>query len=450
MLYVSGTRGMTILVLEKSEHGQFAMKHGVIQRIVEVAHRTNAFVRRRIVVNQARLARARNRHTRFIAVSGSSAKTTTCSLLDHILSAFAGTTSQYSMNTMPVISQFMRTMGRESDYAIVEAGVDALDRMKPMARLIRPHIAVLTMIRMEHKKHMPDLDIIAREKGYLIENMARSGVAFLNADDEQTDGLAQRANGQVITFGRGEAADYRAVKISSSYPDRLSLLVCSSELKLELQTQLVGEHFWLPVTVAAAVAHHLGVPPDVIARQIASFEPVLGRCSVVELPDDRHFVMDTFKAPQHSLAQSFEIARTARASRRRIVLGQLSDTTGSSTSSHRKTYRLARDCADEIIFVGDHAHRHNASKEDVESGKVVNFKEVREAADYLRRTSMPGEFVLMKSNSKLHLERAVLAQNEVVQCWEHTCKLKIDCTTCGLYGFPYETHLGDPSAVTDK
>jgi UDP-N-acetylmuramoyl-tripeptide--D-alanyl-D-alanine ligase len=441
---------MTILVLESGEHEKFAMKHGVVRRLAEMASRTNAFVRRRIVVNQARLARARNRHTRFIAVSGSSAKTTTCSLLDHILSAFAGTASQYSMNAMPAISRFIRTVGNEFDYAIVEAGIDAPDRMKPMASLIRPHIAVLTIIQMEHKKQMPDLDIIAREKGYLIENMARSGVAFLNEDDERTAGLRQRANGQVITFGRGEASDYRAVNISSSYPDRLSLLVCTSQLKLQLQTQLVGEHFWLPVTVAVAVAHHLGVPPDVIARQIASFEPVVGRCSVVELPDDRHFIMDTFKAPQHSLVQAFEIARTARATRRRIVLGQLSDTSGSSKTAHRRAYRLARDCADEIIFIGDHAHRHNASKEDVDSGKIVNFKEVREAADYLRRTSMPGEFVLLKSNSKLHLERVGIAQNKVVQCWEQSCELKIDCTECGLYGFPFETHFGVQSALSDK
>jgi len=351
---------------------------------------------------------------------------------------------------MPAISPFIRTVGNEVDYAIVEAGIDAPDRMKPMASLIRPHIAVLTFIQMEHKKQMPDLDIIAREKGYLIENMARSGVAFLNVDDERTAGLAQRANGQIITFGQGEAADYRAVNISSSYPDRLSLQVCTSQLKLQLQTQLVGEHFWLPVTIAAAVAHHLGVPPDLIARQIASFEPVLGRCSVMQLPDDRHFVMDTFKAPQHSLAQAFEIAKTARATRRRIVLGQLSDTSGSSKSAHRKTYRLARDCADEIIFVGEHAHRHNAPKEDVDSGRIVSFREVREAADYLRRTSMPGEFVLLKSNAKLHLERVCIAQNEVVQCWEPTCELKIDCVQCGLYGLPYETHFGVQSASSDK
>lgn len=422
------------------------MKHKVVGRLAEQAKSFGAFVHRRITINRAHLARNRNKNTRFVAVTGSSAKTTLCALLDHILSGVGPTVAQLSGNTMPKIAPFMRDLGNEHEFAVVEAGIGAADRMIHMARLIRPHIAVVTMIQLEHKKELPDLDSIAREKGYLVEHMAPAGIAVLNADDERTDGLAQRANGKVVTFGQTAGADYRAVEISAGYPDRLSLVVCGSELKLKLQTQLVGVHFWLPVTAAVAVAHQLGVPSEIIAERIASFEPFVGRCSVLTLPGDRHFIMDTYKAPQHSLVQAFEVARTARAPRRRIVLGQLSDTTGGGTTAYRKAYRLARDCADEIIFVGDHAHRHNASREDVDSGRIVNFKEVSEVADYLRLTSTPGEVVFLKSNCSLHLERAGLAQNEAVNCWGQICKLKTDCSRCGLYEFPYESHLGVKSA----
>lgn len=425
------------------------MKYEVVARLAERTNRFSKFVRRRITINRAHFTRSRNRNTRFVAVTGSSGKTTLSGMLDHILSGVGPTVSRISQNTMPTIAPFIRDLGNQHDFAVVETAIDATDRMLHLAKLIRPHIAVVTMIRLEHKKTMPNLEIIAREKGYLIEHMAPGGIAVLNADDEQTDGLAQRANGKVVTFGQSADADYCAVEISADYPDRLSLSVCNSELRLKLQTQLVGAHFWLPVTAAVAVAHQLGVPSEIIADRIASFESVVGRCSVLHLSDDRHFIMDTYKAPQHSLACAFEIARTAQAPRRRIVLGQMSDTTGGGTTVHRKAYRLARGCADEIIFVGDHAHRHNAPQEDVDGGRIVNFKEVREAADYLRRTSTPGELVLLKSNSKMHLERAALAQDEVVKCWGQNCKLKIDCKECGLYGLPYETHLGEKPARTD-
>ncbi len=426
------------------------MKHGVAAALAEQAKRFSDFVHRRVTINRARLARNRNQTTRFVAVSGSSAKTTLCHLLEHILSGTAPTAAQISRNTMPAIAPFIRDLGRQHEFAVVEVGINGADRMLHMARLIRPHIAVLTMIQLEHKKGMPDLDFVAREKGYLIEHMAPDGIAVLNADDEQTDGLAQRANGKVVTFGQSAKADYRAVEISAGFPDRLSLAVCNADLRLELQTRLVGEHFWLPLTAAVAVAHQLGVPPKTIVERIASFEPVTGRCSVLMLPGDRHFIMDTYKAPQHSLAHAFEIPRTARATRRRIVLGQLSDTTGGGRTAYRRAYRQARECADEVIFVGDHAHRHNAPAEDVNSGRVLDFKDVRDVADHLRQTSIPGEVVLLKSNCSLHLERAALAQVETVKCWGQACRLKTDCTRCGLYEFPYETHLGNPSARLAK
>lgn len=425
------------------------MKREVPGRLADLLGRSGAFVRRRITVNQAHLARYRNRHTKYVAVSGSSGKTTVCSILKHILSAVGRTDAQISRNTMPTIAPFVRAVSSECDFAVVEAAIEAVDRMKHLARLIRPDIAVLTMIELEHKKEMPDLDIIAREKGYLVEYMSPSGVAVLNADDERTTGIAKRANGRVVTFGRTAAADYRAVEISARYPDRLSLRICASGLDLKLQTRLVGEHSWLPVTAAASAAHQLGVPQDIIAQRIASFEPVVGRCSVIELPDDRHFVLDTYKAPQHSLVQAFEIARTARATRRRIVLGQLSDTTGGGTTAYRKAYRLARDCADELIFVGNSAHRHNAPRKDVDSGRIISFEDVREASDYLHRTSLPGEFVLLKSSCSLHLERAGIAQSEAVRCWGDVCRLKTDCTSCGLYQFPYESHFGESTLLSE-
>lgn len=418
----------------------------MLGRLREQAARFVMFVDRRITIKRAHMARNRNMHTRFVAVTGSSGKTTLCAMLDHILSAAGPTAAQLSENTMPKIAPFIRDLGNEHEFAVVETGIGAADRMIHLARLIRPHIAVVTMIQLEHKKEMPDLDFIAREKGYLVENMASPGIALLNADDEQTIGIAQRANGKVVTFGRAADADYRAVEISAAYPERLSLVMCNAGLRLKLQTQLVGEHFWLPVVAAAAVARELGVPSEIIAERMASFEPVVGRCSVLTLPDNRHFIMDTYKAPQHSLNHAFEIVRTARAPRRRIVLGQMSDSTGGSKTAYRRVYRQVRDCADEIIFVGKHAHRHNAPQEDVDSGRIVNFKEVREVADYLHRTATPGEVVLLKSNCNMHLERAGLAQNETVKCWGEICRLKTDCSKCGLYEFPYASHLGVKAA----
>ena len=394
------------------------------------------FVRRRTVYNLAVLARRRNHHTTYIAVTGSSTKSTTCSLLAHILKPAGSTSSRIFGNTMPTIAPFIRAVSADQDYAVIETGIDGPDRMLHLAKLIRPHVAIVTMIGLEHRKTMKSTDVVAAEKGLLVEQLAPHGIAMLNVDDVTTESIASRANGEVVTFGRDKPADYRAVAVSGNLPDYLSLQVRGPQFELDLETQMVGEHFWLPVTAAVACACHLGVPKQTIVRQVASFVPPFGRCTPMQLPDNRLMVLDAGKAPQHSLQLAFEMVRSASAVHKRIVLGQLSDTTGSSRNAYGRAYRLAREAADEVIFVGEHAHRHNASHDDIANGRVREFRDVREVADYLRDTAVAGELILLKSTSKLHLERAALAQSETIICWERNCGFKHECTRCEFYKSP--------------
>ncbi|MEM9470346.1 MAG: Mur ligase family protein [Pseudomonadota bacterium] len=406
------------------------------RRPKSLVRRFGAFVRRRTEFNLAMLARRRNRNTRYVSVTGSSAKTTTCGLLDHILAPAAPTATLVVNNTLPAVARFLRTVTADHDFAVIETGIDGPDRMLHLARLIRPHVGIVTMIGLEHRKTMRSVDIVAAEKGILAEHLAHNGVALLNADDDKTSELEARANGRVIKFGRNKPADYRAHSVSAGLPNRLTLKISGPECDLALKTQLIGEHFWLPVTAAVACASHLGVPPDTIARQVASFPPPPDRCGLLELPGERTVVLDTFKAPQHSLPLAFDLVRTASAVHKRVIVGQLSDTTGSSRTAYRRAYRLAREVADEVIFVGEHAHRHNAPAGDIENGRVKEFREVIELAEYLKETAVPGELILLKSNAKLHLERAALAQVETVVCWERNCGLKTFCRHCEYYESP--------------
>jgi len=398
--------------------------------------RFGSFVRRRAVFNLALLARRRNRHTTYIAVTGSSTKSTTCSLLAHILKSESPTATRIFDNTMPTIAPFIRAVSADHDYAVIETGIGAPDRMLHLAKLIRPHVAIVTMIGLEHKKTLKSTKVVAAEKGLLVEQLAPQGIALLNADDDMTESIASRANGKVVTFGRDKPADYRAVAVSAILPECLSLQIRGPQFDLDLHTQMVGEHFWLPVTAAVACACHLGVPAQTIIRQVASFVPPFGRCTPMQLPDNRLMVVDTGKAPQHSLHLAFEMVRTASATHKRIVLGQLSDTTGASQNAYRRAYRLAREAADEVICVGQHAHRHNASHDDISNGRVREFQDVHEVADYLRDTAVAGELILLKSSSNLHLERAALAQSETVNCWERNCGIRGECTICEFYKRP--------------
>jgi UDP-N-acetylmuramoyl-tripeptide--D-alanyl-D-alanine ligase len=378
----------------------------------------------------------------FIGITGSSAKSTTTDLLAHVLAAHGSVRKQVNFNDPRAILKAIAQSRRGSEFVVAEVAIGSAYKIAPIAKVFQPDVAVVTMVAIEHKPAFHTLEEIAAEKGELLAALRPGGFAVLNSDDPNVAAMAGNTSERVVTFGRSEKSDYRATGVRAAYPQRLRLTVDWAGKSLPLNTNFVGEHFWLPTLAAVATAIELEVPPDLVAERVAAFEPLLERCGVVSVPNGPEFILDTYKAPWHSLELAFEMLAAASAPRKRIVLGHLSDFPGSSKQRYRDAYRLARAVADQVIFVGTHSHRSKASQQDRDEGRLVAFATPKEVADYVRATSIPGEVILLKGSGDLHLERIALLWKSEIRCWIDACGNGSTCLTCGRFADPYEWHKG--------
>ncbi|PBC07573.1 Mur ligase family protein [Mesorhizobium sp. WSM3859] len=395
----------------------------------------------RLKIYRAKRARARSKAT-FIGVTGSSGKSTAASLLGHILGGHRRVYTRVLANTIKsLVSTLYKRMnkGGEVDYVVFEAGAFGVDTIRPMAQMLKPHVAVVTMVRLEHFSSFKTLENVAREKRALVEELELGGLGVLNADDPNVLAMASGDTHRFVTFGESETADYRVADINAAYPRTLGFTLHWRGGTLKLETPFPGEHFWLPTAAAAATALELGAPARMVEERIATFVPLANRCHVVVVDGGPHFVVDTAKAPWHSLPLAFDMVAKSGAGGKRIVLGQLSDFAGSN-AKYARAYESAREIADQVIYVGEHAHRSKASKADRDSGRFVELRTPKEASDHLRRTAAPGELILLKSSSSLHLERLALAWTHDVKCWIPACGKKEGCQDCGLFEVPFEEH----------
>jgi UDP-N-acetylmuramoyl-tripeptide--D-alanyl-D-alanine ligase len=398
-------------------------------------------LRRRLRVYRARRARAESKAT-FIGVTGSSGKSTVTALLGHILAAHRPTYTRVLANTInSLISTLYKRMkyAGKVDYVVFEAGAFGVDTLRPIAEMLQPHVAVVTMVRLEHFASFRTLENVAVEKRALVEALRPDGLAVLNADDPHVAGMAAGVGCRAITFGTADLADYRVTDIHAAYPDRLTLSIHWRGGLLELETPFPAEHFWLPTAAAVATALEMGVPPQKVAAQVATFQPLANRCTVLVTDGGPHFVVDAAKAPWHSINLVLEMMAKATVDRKRIVLGQISDYSG-STRKYAYAYQTAREIADQVIYTGDNAHRSRAGQADRDSGRFVELRTPKEVSDHIRRTAVPGELILVKSSSNLHLERVALAWTHDVKCWIPVCGKREGCDTCGLYEVPFEQH----------
>ncbi|TPI61509.1 UDP-N-acetylmuramoyl-tripeptide--D-alanyl-D-alanine ligase [Mesorhizobium sp. B3-1-3] len=390
---------------------------------------------------RANRARAQSKAV-FIGITGSSGKSTATSLLGHILAGHGTVHTQVLANTLnALVRTLYKRMKRagEVDYVVFEAGAYEPGSIRGMAQMLKPDVALVTMIRLEHVGKFRTLEAVAREKRALVDALEPGGLAILNADDPHVLDMASGARCRVATFGQSEAADYRVTDIHAAYPDLLRFSLRWHGGDIHMQTPFPGEHFWLPAAAAVVTALELGAPPEKIAARTASFEPLANRCTVLVTDRGPQFIVDAAKAPWHSLNIAFEMMAKATAVRKRIVVGQISDYTGSSRK-YGTAYGIARDVADEVIYTGDNAHRSRASQADRDSGRFVELRTPKEVSDHIKQTAVPGELILLKSSSNLHLERIALAWTHDIRCWIQACGKKEACQTCGLYEVPFEDH----------
>ena len=379
----------------------------------------------------------------FVAVTGSSGKSTTAALIAHILSAVAPVRAQLGNSVYRAIVNALQRTPPGNGYFVAEIGTEGPGTLEPSLRILRPTVGVITLVRLEHRSAFRTLDAVAEEKRKLVEALPAGGLAILNFDDPKVAAMAERTKAQTITFGQTRG-DYVASHVRSLAPGELSLIITHQSHAFEIASRLTGEHQSLALAAAFACTHQLGVPPALIVERIASFPAVYGRCSVHRVKNGPVFVLDAAKAPEHSIQLALDMVAKFKAPRKRIVIGQISDGSKSITT-YRKVYRAARAVADQVIFVGEHSHRSSASAEDVAAGLFVRFAGVMEAANFLKESAIPGEVILLKSSTHLHLERLMLNFFTSVRCWKDACGRRQTCAPlfgggCGLYEVPFEGH----------
>ena len=238
----------------------------------------------------------------------------------------------------------------------------------------------------------------------------------------------------------------RASDVASSWPDRLSFTVTWNHESVRVQTRLCGSH-WVPVVLAAvATGVALGVPLEMAAEAIAGVEPFEARMSPVTLDDGVTFIRDDWKAPWWTIAPSFEFMRTARARRKIIVIGTISDYSGDSARRYVQVGRQALEVANIVVFVGPWSSSSLRAKRDP-SDKLLAFGSVREAASYLSNQLQEGDLVLLKGSTRAdHLERLILSRIQSLACWRSDCGRWRFCNECNFINVPSGTTLAAISA----
>jgi UDP-N-acetylmuramoyl-tripeptide--D-alanyl-D-alanine ligase len=375
--------------------------------------------------------------TTFIAITGSLGKTTAKECLAGILSCrfrtFKSFLNQNDYHGVPRNILRIRPWHR---FAVVEIGIAKPGDMAPLARLVRPDVAVMLCVAGTHTTAFRDLDQHAAAKALLLRKLRRGGKLILNGDDPRVAAMADPKVFVVKTFGISPLFDMWADRITGKWPKRLKFRVHSHSESAKVETQLVGTH-WLPSVLAAlTTARYCGVKLREAVDAIRHVKPFPGRLQPVQLPSGAIVLRDDYNASLGVLNAALRVLDKASAARRLLVISDFSDF--KKNRRHRLKYlgkEVAR-VAEVAVFIGERAaygiRRAIDSGMRPENGH--HFESLEQATQFLRGYLEPNDLMLLKGRTTDHISRVFFGLLGNISCWRKKCSKTILCDFCPELG----------------
>ncbi len=358
-----------------------------------------------------RAARART-DARVIGVTGSVGKTSTKEMLATILSAQGKThASVASYNNHWGVPLTLARMPRDTQFAVIEIGMNHPGEISPLAQQARPHVALITTVAAVHLEAFESVADIAHEKAALFDGLVQGGVAIVNADTQHAEILRQTAESKgarIVDFGR-KATDYVLREVSQS-GGALQAVAEHQGNPLTFDVQSAGTHFAMNALGAIAACAELGVSPDKSIPALAGWSPVKGRGvrETLHLADGGQIELldDSYNANPTSMEAALDVLAAAEGGRRIAFLGDMKELGDQERQMHVALANTgAMSQVDQVHCIGPLMQALHSALPETRRGKW--FESSEEMAKHLPQLVRAGDVVLAKGSLSMALARIV-------------------------------------------
>jgi UDP-N-acetylmuramoyl-tripeptide--D-alanyl-D-alanine ligase len=364
-----------------------------------------------------RAARERS-EARIIAVTGSVGKTSSKEMLRHALEPSGAVhASAASFNNHWGVPLTLARMPADTAYGVFEIGMNHPDEIRPLVKMVKPHIAIITTIAAAHLGNFKNLTEIAAAKSEIMEGVVEDGHVLLNRDNEKYGWLKKRAGEvgveNVLSFGENAKADYRLLKCKL-LPDCSTITARIGPDEVAVKIGAPGRHQVQNALAVLGAVQLAGANLAKAIHSLAGLSAEKGRGARHTLKiDGGSFVLidESYNANPASMRAALELMRDSpvRLRGRRIaVLGDMLEMGRFSEQVHRDLAGpLAEAGADLVCLAGPEMR---ALRDELGTNiETVYREEATELTDYLKSILRDGDVVMVKSSLGIGFGRIVKA-----------------------------------------
>ncbi|MBW9116750.1 UDP-N-acetylmuramoylalanyl-D-glutamyl-2,6-diaminopimelate--D-alanyl-D-alanine ligase [Rhizobium cauense] len=362
-------------------------------------------------------ARARSR-AQIIAVTGSVGKTTTKEMLRRVLSPSGKVhASVASFNNHWGVPLTLARMPLDTYFGVFEVGMNHPDEIRPLVKMIQPHVAVITTIAPAHLGNFKSIREIATAKAEIFEGVVPGGQVVLNRDNDQFNFLERTAQAcgiqHIHSFGQHAKADFRLAEFNGSDQSSTLWITIDGDTK-EVAIGAPGRHIAENALAALGVVTLVGADMRQAIGALATLQPEKGRGRRHRLAIDRGaftVIDESYNANPASMRAAIAVLASSMPTgvgRRIAVLGDMLE-------MGDYAQRVHSDLAGPLLASGiEHVWLAGpemaALKESLpESVQVVHYEKTEELAEYVLNAVAAGDVLMVKSSLGIGFGKIVAA-----------------------------------------
>lgn len=343
-----------------------------------------------------------------VGITGSVGKTSTKEMIASVLSEkYNVLKTEGNFNNEIGLPLTVFNIREEHEVAVLEMGISHFGDMKPLAKIARPDVCVITNIGYAHLENLGTRDGILKEKSSMTDYMNPKGSVIFNGDDDKLKSYTSRDGRTPVYFGLTSSCPFHVENIERKGLKGTYAEFVTPTSRFHAHISIPGDHMIYNALAGVAVGYALGMDNDEIARGIEKLVPIAGRNNLIEA---KHYTIidDCYNANPVSMKAAIDLLSMAN-TRKVAILGDMFELGSNEKALHEEvgTYAAYKkiDC---IICVGNLCRHMYDGVKAVESDSRAYYFEDRDIMlEHLGEILHTGDTVLVKASHGMHFEEVV-------------------------------------------
>lgn len=278
-----------------------------------------------------------------VGITGSSGKSSTKEFLKFILKHFNVTfSSQKNYNNNLGITLSLANTPINSIYCIYELGMNSINEIKYLSRLINPQISIITNVFEVHSKFFSSFSQITKNKAKIIEGMVKNGLCIIKNSHYERNIilLAKKKNFRIFTFGK--KSDCFFIKQNNSLIECELISLFNKKILIRFQEKF-PEHMRCNFLAVIICLNLIKINITIAKHSFQNIASIIGRGKIIKIKNVT-IVDESYNSNPNSLQTSIEHINKIKKTYNRLIaiIGDMNDLNNKTIDTHRniKTYGI--------------------------------------------------------------------------------------------------------------